>query len=208
MKNDPSYSGAPKPVDVEAIACEERRLVIELESLGTETSLEEVGEKTREWFHKVSDLLLAHSNGQQAISPALARSLWLIISPLSVGKVRGAIEYAAAGAGRRQEAPPERLDKQAAVDCVAQVKAGLISENDPIGTVAKAYGVTRRTVQKWVHDIPPSPNVLDAPPAFIIRRASIGASRYRSRKGSVAPTGSQEAKREARKIRSSKASRK
>ena len=208
MKDDPSYSGAPKPVDVEAIAFEERRLVSELETLGAETSLEEVGEKTREWLGKVSDLLLAHGIGQQAISPALAMSLWQIISPLSVGKVHAAIEYAAAGAGRRQEVPLKMLDKQAAVDCVAQVKAGLIPESNPIGTVAKAYGVTERTVQKWVHDISPSPNVLDAPPAFIIRRASIGASRYRSDKGSVAPIGSQEAKREARKIRSSKAARK
>jgi hypothetical protein len=204
MQDDPSYR-ALKPVDIEAIACEERRLVSELQTLGFETSLEKVGEQTREWFGKVSELLLAHSNGQQAISPALARSLWFIISRLSVGKVHSAIENAAAGAGRRQETPLQRLDKQAAVNFVAQVKAGLISVSDPIGEVAKAYHVTKRTVQNWVHDILPDPNVLDDPPAFIIRRASIGASRYRSGKGSVAPIGSQQAKREARKFRSSTA---
>lgn len=45
MKDDPFYSGAPKPVDVEAIAREERRLVNELGTRGAETSLKEVGEK-------------------------------------------------------------------------------------------------------------------------------------------------------------------
>lgn len=207
MQHDPSYWG-PKPVDVEAIAVEERRLLSQLQTLPAETSLEKVAEQTREWFGKVADLLLAHRSGQQGISPALADSLWLIISPLSVGKIHSAIENAAAGAGRRQEAPLQRRDKQAAVDFVAQVKANLIPVGDPIGTVADAYGVTKRTVQKWVHDIPAAPNVLDAPPAFIIQRASSGASRHRSGKGSVAPIGSQQAKRQARKFRSSTAARK
>jgi hypothetical protein len=208
MKDDPFYSGAPKPVDVEAISCEERRLANELGTCGAETSLEELGKKTREWLGKVADLLLAHGSGQQAISPTLAMSLWQIISPLSVGKVQDAVKYAAAGAGRRQEVPLQRLDRQAAVDCVAQVNAGLIPESDPIGKVAKAYGVTKRTVEKWVHDIPPSPNVLDAPPARVIQRAFVGARRYRSRKSSAGPVGSQEAKRLARKIRSAMALRK
>ena len=64
MKDDPFHSGAPKPVDVEAVAREERRLCAELDTPG-ETTLEEVGQKTREWFEKVSELLLATASNKE-----------------------------------------------------------------------------------------------------------------------------------------------
>jgi hypothetical protein len=64
MKDAPSNSGAPKPVDVEAVAREERRLCAELDTPG-ETTLEEVGQKTREWFEKVSELLLATASNKE-----------------------------------------------------------------------------------------------------------------------------------------------
>jgi hypothetical protein len=178
MKDDPFHSGAPKPVDVEAIACEERRLVNELGI--SETSFKEVCEKTRAWFCKVSELLAAHANGQQAISPALAMSLWQVISPLSVGKVHRAVEYAAAGSGQRQKTPLEHLDKQAAVDYIAFAKVGKVAASDAVGEIAKAYGVARRTVQSWVHDIHASPDICDAPAAAVIHRASVGATRFRA----------------------------
>jgi len=199
MKDTLFIGGALKPVNVEVIAREERRLCAELSTLGEETTLQEVGQKTREWLGKVSELLLAHSVGQGAISPELAHNLWLIVSQLAVGSVHRAIAYAAAGAGRRPEVPLERLDKQAAVDYVALARAGRISAADPVGDMAKAYNVARRTVQGWVKSIQAAPNINDAPPEFVINRALSGARRFRVGGRSEAAIRLRDFKRRSRK---------
>lgn len=87
-----------------------------------------------------------------AFPPTLARVLGNQAQYLHVGNVNAMLTDVA-GKGRASPGPHEKRDMAVAVAYVAAVRAGDIALNAPIKSVAQAFGIKVRTLQKWIQEM-------------------------------------------------------
>jgi hypothetical protein len=99
--------------------------------------------------------LLRHDAARSGELPAdIAEMFAGFADYIAGGKLPGPIVEAIAGQGNDPIGPDEQLHQYAACRYIAARKAGIITDKHPTKTVAKAFSVAERTVQKWFKRFP------------------------------------------------------
>ena len=123
----------------------------------------DAGDEWRAWWAAVENVLRLYErvvHGHENYGPPpkeIISILKELVGYLAVGSIPGPI-LAARKEGAHKPGPTERLDIAIAVLYVAAAKDGIwraqfikIDDASPVKTAADAYGVEKRTIQKWIN---------------------------------------------------------
>ncbi|MCA3263387.1 MAG: hypothetical protein ING44_15690 [Telmatospirillum sp.] len=121
---------------------------------------DKVGEAARGWYTIAAQVLATYCLAEnwpdgfdnpptQHLPFGLAESLRKQFRYLGVGQIPGPMRAAKVNKKGKNQGPDESQDIGVAVSYIQAARDGIVSDSNPLKTVASAYGASKRTIQRW-----------------------------------------------------------